>query len=121
MWHFVARHVLLSGALTLKYQIEHGIVTNWDVMGKIWHHSFYNELRMAPEEHSVLVTDAPLIPTANRVRMALFMFEFFYVPAMYVAIRRFFLCIGRTGIVMVSDDCVSHTVPIFEGYTLLHV
>nr|6ICV_C Chain C, Actin, cytoplasmic 1 [Homo sapiens]6ICV_D Chain D, Actin, cytoplasmic 1 [Homo sapiens] len=23
---------------TLKYPIEHGIVTNWDDMEKIWHH-----------------------------------------------------------------------------------
>uniref|UniRef100_A0A8W8LX82 Actin-2 n=1 Tax=Magallana gigas TaxID=29159 RepID=A0A8W8LX82_MAGGI len=39
------------GRLTIQYPIEHGIVTNWDDMEKIWHHTFYNELRVAPEEH----------------------------------------------------------------------
>eukprot|EP00877_Chromochloris_zofingiensis_P001094 jgi/Chrzof1/10986/Cz05g19190.t1 len=37
------------GNLSLRYPIEHGIVTNRDDMEKIWHHTFYNELHVAPE------------------------------------------------------------------------
>ena len=48
------------GILNLSCPIERGIITNWDDMEKIWHHIFYNELRVAPEEYPVLFTETPL-------------------------------------------------------------
>ncbi|KAJ6251303.1 hypothetical protein M0813_15147 [Anaeramoeba flamelloides] len=109
--------------LSLKYPIEHGIVTNWTDMEKVWEHTFSNELKTNAEEHPVLLTEAPLNPKANRERMAQIMFETFKVPAMYLmnTATLALYASGRTsGIVIDSGDGVTHIVPVFRGYALPH-
>ncbi|KAK7074233.1 Actin, alpha, cardiac muscle 1 [Halocaridina rubra] len=111
------------GILTLKYPIEHGIITNWDDMEKVWYHTFYNELRVAPEESPTMLTEAPLNPKANREKMVQIMFESFNMPATYICIQAVLslYASGRTtGSVCDSGDGVSHMVPVYEGFALPH-
>ena len=103
--------------------IEHGIITNWNDMEKIWRRTFHNKLRVAPVDHPVLLSEAPLNPKAHRERMTPIMFETFNAPAMYMATQTvlFLFASGRTtDSVMDPGDGVSHTVFIHEGFALHH-
>ena len=55
----------LRGLLKIRYPLEHGIVTDWDDMEKIWSYIYSEELKTLPEEvRPLLIT---LIDVASRV------------------------------------------------------
>ena len=54
------------GILRISHPMEQGVVTSWNDMERVWTHTFYNELRVAPEEHPVLMTESTLNPKASR-------------------------------------------------------
>ena len=108
------------GVLKLKHPIERGIVTNWEDMEAVWHHTFYNELRVAPEEHPILLTEPPLNPKSNRENMIQIIFETFSCPATYVAIQGVLAVYasGRSNAFVIDvGEGVAHTYPILFGYT----
>ena len=109
----------MRGVLSLDYPIENGIINNWSDMEKLWHHTMYDLLRIAPEEHPVLLTEAPMNPKKNREKTIEMMFEKFKVPSTYISIQAILslYASGRTtGLVLDSGDGVTHAVPVFEGY-----
>ena len=113
-----------GGILNLKYPISAGIVEDWADMESVWHHTFYNELRKEPADLAgVLVTEAPRNPKANREKMVEVLFENFEVQSCYVALQAVMslYAVGRsTGIVVDSGDGVTHTVPVYEGFSMPH-
>ncbi|GFN80145.1 actin [Plakobranchus ocellatus] len=109
--------------LSLKSPSERGIHTNWDDVEKVWHHVFYNELRVDPEEHQVLITEVPLNAKANREKMTQILFETIRVPGLYIAnqaVLPLFASGRNTGMVLDSGDSATHCVPIYENYALPH-
>lgn len=111
------------GILKLNYPIQHGTITNWDDMEKIWVHCYDEQLAVKAEDQGALLTEAPRNPKKNRERMIQIFFENFNVPTFYVAIQAILSLYssGRvTGCVVDSGDGVTHTVPVYEGYSLPH-
>ena len=109
--------------LGLRRPITRGIVTDWDDMEKVWHHAFYNELKVSPEEHPIMITECPENPRENRERLTQIIFEVFGAPQLYLSMQA--VCAlyasGRsTGVVLDSGYGVSHTVPIYEGFAIPH-
>jgi len=69
------------------------------------------------------VTEAPRNPKANREQMVTTLFETFEAQNVYVAIQAVMSLYanGRsTGLVVDSGDGVTHTVPVFEGFSIPH-
>lgn len=107
--------------LSLRYPIEHGIVKNWDDMEKLLYHTFFNELKVSPEEHPILLSDSSLSPKLNRENMVKVIFETFDFPSMFIAWQGMLAmyATGRgCGCYIVSGDGVTEVVPIQYGYTV---
>lgn len=111
-----------KGILSLTNPVDYGMVTNWDDMERIYHHVFYNELRIAPEEHPILLTDKiPNSPKINREKMTQIMFETFNVPAYYVANQSVLGLYSMGKINGIAIDCgyqTTYSMPIYEGNIL---
>jgi len=107
--------------LTLNKFIKHNVVTNWDDMETVWRHIFYNELRVNPEEHYVLLTDIWKNFKVNREKMTEIMFEKFHTPGMYVASQGLLSMYGNghtTGVVVESGEGSTSIVPVYEGHAV---
>jgi actin-related protein len=110
-----------AGVMLLKFPVNHGVVTNWGDMEKLWYHMFFNQLLVDPAEHPVLLTEAPLNPEANREKMMQLQFETFTVPSFYVensAVLSMLSCGDTTGVVLDVGDGVTAIVPFYEGYLI---
>ena len=67
------------------FPVEHGMIEDRMPMEKIWHYTFYTDLRIDPSEHPVLLTEAPLNPQPTGRKWRRICLK----PLMYQHIRRY--------------------------------
>jgi actin-related protein len=70
--------------LNLCYPIEKGVIHDFDKMEKIWQYMFYNELRVAPEEQPLIMSEEVGNARENREKTTQIMFETFQVPLFFL-------------------------------------
>ncbi|OMJ90353.1 hypothetical protein SteCoe_7266 [Stentor coeruleus] len=113
----------MRGLLNMSKPMEDRQTSSWEDISKVWHHAFYNELKVAPEEHTVLLSEPPLNPPQKKEKIMELMFEEFTVKSYYSVIGATLglFAAGRTiGIVVDSGEGGTHTVPVYEGYSCIH-
>lgn len=70
-----------SSKFSLSYPIEEGHVSNWDQMDRIINFAFFNELRVDPSEHSILISEKIGSMKWEREHNIEVLFETYKVPS----------------------------------------
>ncbi|KAF7235266.1 Actin-like protein 9 [Varanus komodoensis] len=120
---FVGEQALLEPDVDLILPLRHGIIIDWEAAEILWRHLFYHDLKVAPEDHALLMSDPPLCPTTNREKLVEVVFESLNSPGMYVAYQSVLSVYAHgkiSGLVVDSGYSTTHTVPVHQGYNLPH-
>ncbi|KAJ5078501.1 actin-7-related [Anaeramoeba ignava] len=114
---------LRRGTYIEKYPIQNKMITDWDDIEKIWFHTFYNELRIDPEDKTVILSE----PSLNRKKIREICFEIMFEtfsPQFFWMANSGFLALlfseKKTGIVIEFGYSQMYIIPIFEGIVLDH-
>jgi len=90
-------------------------------MEHVWDYTWNERLKINPPECKVLLTEAPMNPKANRVKMVETMFEKYGFHGVYVAVQAVLVLYAQgllDGVVLDSGDGVTHVIPVCEGYSM---
>ncbi|XP_072834121.2 actin-like protein 9 [Pogona vitticeps] len=120
---FVGKRARLETDVDIILPLRNGIIIDWEAVEVLWRHLFYHDLKAAPEEHALLLSDPPLCPTTNREKLVEVVFESLNSPAMYVAYQSVLSVYAHgkiSGLVVDTGYATTHTVPVNEGYNLPH-
>ncbi len=115
----IARYEIMN----FSYPIQRGEVTDWDKYENLMHYLLYSEMRVVPEEISILITEGPRTSRKNREKLTEILFETFNVKRLHIANSSMvgLYSYGKTsGLIVDSGYNVTSTVPVYEGYPLAH-
>ena len=103
--------------------IKRGEVADWEKFETLMHHLFYSEMKVVPEEISILISESPKASKENRSKLSELLFETFNVQKIHVgnsAMLGLYAYGKTTGLLVDSGFNVSSSVPVYEGFPLQH-
>jgi actin-related protein len=92
---------------------------NWNEMERIWTNTFYSELKIAPEEHNILLSDSPFTTREDREKILETMFETFNCASIYIEAQSVLAAYSVGKSTGISVDCGHSSLnfaPIYEGF-----
>eukprot|EP00466_Bigelowiella_natans_P002370 jgi/Bigna1/56385/estExt_Genewise1Plus.C_970014 len=107
--------------LEVKYPVSAGKILYWKgdySIEHIWDYAFNEKMKIDASEHRILLTEAPMNPKQNRVKMLEYMLEKYQFKGASVSMQAMLVLYAQgllTGVVLDSGDGVSHCVPVWEG------
>eukprot|EP00924_Labyrinthula_sp_SR-Ha-C_P000085 maker-scaffold_39-augustus-gene-0.41-mRNA-1 protein AED:0.35 eAED:0.35 QI:0/0/0/1/1/1/2/0/576 len=108
-----------KGILSLKYPVQQGLVTDWEAMHNIWHHSFFNVLKVEPRDHFLLLIQKPLSVKAQIEKLVKKITADFKVKDLLIAEAPILALRAQdleTGIVLDVGHSVTVAYPIYKGF-----
>ncbi len=109
----------VCGIVMLRHPISFGIIRRWDDFGELLKHSIHVEMRVASEEHVLLLTEPPLSAKGSREKLVQLAFLSCNVPAVCVVnaaiLSMYGASGGMTGVVILSGEGATWVVPVIDG------
>ena len=116
---FIGKNALIrKDSLSLNYPIKNGAIQNWDDMEKIWGYIFYDELKVDPVEHNILLTQQIMNPKGEKEKSAQIIFETFFAPGLYFDYSTSLSLYGAgkfTGLILELGGETTQIAPILDG------
>ncbi|KAJ1858773.1 NuA4 histone acetyltransferase subunit [Coemansia sp. RSA 1822] len=101
--------------------LENGLVNDWDMYEKIWDYAFKTRLRVRPEEHPLLVSEAAWNTSEQRTKLVELAFERFNCPSFYVCKAPVMAAFGtgkHTALVLDVGGETMSACAVYEGFCL---
>ena len=109
------------GMLRCTHPVEAGMVADWDAMEKLWAHVIFRELRVAPENYTFVLTQAPDTPNKQKETTLELVMETFNANSLYLGVAPVLALYSygkTTGVAVDIGLQRTSAVPVHEGYCL---